>query len=115
MDTGLMASIVESLRPHEDYDSDEQGRNAYLTESGVYKVEAVLRCDNLYEEKNLQLLVGLNNALHAEVLLKRDIDYIVRKGKIELVDEFTGRIADKRNWPHGLQEAIEAKEGIVFQ
>jgi preprotein translocase subunit SecA len=115
VDTGLMARIVESLRPHEDYDSDEQCRNAYLTESGVCRVEAVLQCDNLYEEKNLQLLVGLNNALHAEVLLKRDIDYIVRRGKIELIDEFTGRIADKRNWPHGLQEAIEAKEGIVSQ
>lgn len=114
-DTGFMARIVKSLKPQEDYESDEQGRNAYLTESGICKVEAVLDCDNLYEENNLQLLVGLNNALHAEVLLKRDIDYIVRRGKIELVDEFTGRIADKRNWPYGLQEAIEAKEGIVSQ
>ncbi len=115
VDTGQMARIVKSLRPHEDYESDEQDRNAYLTESGICKVETVFQCDNLYEEKNLQLLVGLNNALHAEVLLKRDIDYIVRKGKIELVDEFTGRIADKRNWPYGIQEAIEAKEGIISQ
>jgi len=112
-DAGLMAGIVKSLRLHEDYEADEEDRNVYLTQSGACKVEAVLQCDNLYEEKNLQFLVGLNNALHAEVLLKRDIDYIVRREKIELVDELTGRIADKRKWPYGLQEAIEAKEGIV--
>jgi len=114
-DIGLMCKIVSGLRYHEDYESDDDGRNVYLTELGVYKVETALQCDNLYEEKNLQYLVGINNALHAEVLLKRDIDYIVRKGKIELIDEFTGRIAEKRNWPYGLQEAIEAKEGIISQ
>jgi len=115
VDTGLMCKIVSSLRYHKDYEGDDEGRNVYLTESGVCKAETALQCGNLYEEENLQFLVGINNALHAEVLLKRDIDYIVRKGKIELIDEFTGRIAEKRNWPYGLQEAIEAKEGIISQ
>ena len=54
----------------------------------------------------------VGNALHARALLKKDIDYIVRNDKVELVDEFTGRIANSRQWPYGLQEAIEAKEGL---
>jgi preprotein translocase subunit SecA len=107
-----MAEIINSLEPQVDYSTDEYERNVFLTEKGTTRVEELLHCGNLYQDKNLSLLVDINNALHAQMLLKRDVDYIVRNGKIELVDEFTGRVADKRHWPHGLQEAIEAKEGI---
>ena len=112
-DTLRMAEIVEQLTPNEDYELDEYERNVYLTETGLSRVEAALGCGNLYNGENNNLLADLNNALHARALLKKDIDYIVRDGKVELVDEFTGRVADKRHWPHGLHEAVEAKEGIL--
>lgn len=108
-----IAYVVGRMDPKVDYSLDEYERNVFLTENGTNHIEKTFNCGNLYSEENLGLLVDVNNALHANFLLKRDIDYIVRNGKIELVDEFTGRVADKRQWPHGLQEAIEAKEGIV--
>lgn len=107
-----MAEVVRVLKPGRDYAADEYGRNVNLTEAGVNRVEAMVGCGNLYEEENLPALTAVNSALHAEVLLKKDVDYVVRDGILELVDEFTGRIADKRHWPDGLQAAIEAKEGI---
>ena len=110
-----MMEIVKNLKKDEDYELDEYERNVSLTDKGLIRVENILGCDNLYDVKNLDKIVAINNALHAEALLKRDIDYIVRNNKIELVDEFTGRIADKRHWPYGLQEAIEAKEGITSE
>lgn len=111
-DPGQMTRFVRALEAGEDYDIDEYARNVYLTDRGITRVEKEMKCGNLYLEKNLGLQVDLNNALHAEVLLKRDVDYIVRNGRVELVDEFTGRVAEKRHWPHGLQEAVEAKEGL---
>ena len=114
-DTFRMAKIVDRLMPEEDYELDEYERNVYLTELGLSKVEASLQCSNLYSGKNNSLLADLNNALHAKALLKKEIDYIVRDGKVELVDEFTGRVAEKRHWPYGLHEAVEAKEGIVSE
>ncbi len=107
-----MAEIIGGMEPEEDFSVDEYERNVFLTEKGAGIIEGIFACGNLYDERNLSLLVDAGNALHARVLLKRDVDYIVRSGKVELVDEFTGRVADKRQWPHGLQEAIEAKEGI---
>jgi preprotein translocase subunit SecA len=107
-----IVQVVKALIEGEHYDRDEYGRNVYLTNKGVDHVEEILKCGNLYDEKNLVLLSEISNVLHAEALLKRDVDYVVRDGRIELVDEFTGRIADKRHWPDGLQAAIEAKEGI---
>jgi preprotein translocase subunit SecA len=108
-----MARIVSELVFDDDYSLDENERNVFLTEKGVSKIEEIFGCGNLYDEKNLPLLVDVGNALHAHALLKRDVDYIVRNNRIELVDEFTGRVADRRQWPYGLQEAIEAKEGIL--
>lgn len=115
MDYYRMAEIVRSLRPGVDFDTDEYSRNVNLTDSGLDYVEERVGCVDLYALENLTLLTGLNLALHAEVLLHRDIDYIVRDGKVELVDEFTGRVAEKRRWPYGLQAAIEAKEGLEIQ
>ena len=73
--------------------------------------ERLLGCDWLLDPGRTSLLAAIHVALHAEVLLKRDRDYIVRAGRVELVDEFTGRVAENRRWPHGIQPAVEAKEG----
>ncbi len=108
-----IAKIVEKLNPTDDYETDDNENNIYLTENGIEEVEALLGIDNLYDEENLNIIVCVNHALHAKELVKKDIDYIVRNGAIELVDEFTGRVAKKRHWPHGLHEAVEAKEGIL--
>lgn len=107
-----LTQLVKTFAPGMDYSIDEYQRNVFLTEQGVARAENALKCGNLYTPKNLTLLTLLNNALHAEVLLKRDVDYIVRDGKVELVDEFTGRVIENRHWPDGLQEALEAKEGL---
>jgi preprotein translocase subunit SecA len=110
-----MIEVVQSLEADVDFDTDEYSRNVNLTESGLDKVESQLGCGGLHNDENLYLLTGVNLALHAVVLLRRDIDYIVRDGKVELIDEFTGRVADKRRWPYGLQAAVEAKEGLQIQ
>ncbi|UCE47692.1 MAG: accessory Sec system translocase SecA2, partial [Phycisphaerales bacterium] len=114
-DYSLMTEVVRRLNSNVDFETDEYSRNIILTDSGLDRAESLLGCDNLHAPENLALLTGLNLALHAEVLLTRDVDYIVRDGKVELVDEFTGRVAEKRRWPHGLQAAIEAKEGVQIQ
>lgn len=110
-----MAALVKRLEIGIDFALDEYGRNVNLTERGISKVEEILHCGNLYATRNLDKLTALNAALHAEALLKKDVDYIVRNDHIELIDEFTGRVADKRHWPDGLQAAIEAKEGLGSQ
>ena len=115
MDHSLMTELVCRLERDLDFETDEYSRNIILTESGLDRIESELGCGNLHAPENLALLTGVNLALHAEVLLKRDVDYIVRDQKVELVDEFTGRVAERRRWPHGLQAAIEAKEGLQIQ
>jgi preprotein translocase subunit SecA len=108
-----MAALVQSLQRGLHFDTDEYERDVELTEEGAAHVERELRCGNLHDERNLRVLTALNCALHARVLLRRDVDYIVRDGRLELVDEFTGRVVDDRHWPDGLQAALEAKEGIA--
>ena len=107
--------LAQQLRENKHYSFDEYRRNINLTEKGVKFVERDLNCGNLYDPENYENLLRINCALHAEHLLVRDVDYIIRTNKIELVDEFTGRIAQNRRWPDGLQAALEAKEKIVNQ
>lgn len=114
-DPYFMAQLARQLEMNIDFKFDQYARNFQLTPGGIERVESILKCDNLFDEKNLELLTRLNCAIHAESLLHRDVDYIVRNNKIELVDEFTGRVADKRRWPDGLQAALEAKENIDIQ
>ncbi len=114
-DTFRLAEIARRLEKGIDFEFDEYSRNFFLAESGEARVERGLNCGNLYDPENLPLLTKLNCAIHAEYLVKRDVDYIVRQDKIELVDELTGRVADKRRWPDGLQAALEAKENITVQ
>lgn len=106
------AEVARQLVQDEHYDFDEYMRNVYLNDAGSAKAESLLGCGNLYESHNSHLLSSLNCALHAETLLKKDVDYIVRDGKIELIDEYTGRVAENRHLPEGLQVALAAKEGL---
>jgi preprotein translocase subunit SecA len=113
IDLFKISDCVNHLRISDDYEIDEYSSNIYLTEEGISRVEDLLEIDNLYDEYHMHTIVSVNNALFAKELVHRDIDYIVRNQQIELVDEFTGRVARKRHWPHGLHEAIEAKEQIT--
>ncbi len=112
-DLKMISEIVNNLVINVDYEIDEYGNNIFLTEDGIENVEKMLGIDNLYDEDNMDIIVSVNNALFAKELVKIDVDYIVKNNSIELVDEFTGRVAQKRHWPHGLHEAIEAKENLV--
>ena len=110
-----MAELARELRQGRDYETDENDRNVYLTESGTDSAERALGCGSLHDSENTTLLTQLNLALHAQVLLHRDVDYIVREGKAVVVDEFTGRVVEDRHWPGGLQAAVEAKEGLAIR
>ncbi|HET7282406.1 MAG TPA: preprotein translocase subunit SecA [Sphingomicrobium sp.] len=109
--------IVKSLVPA-DYDKDEKQKSVVLTEDGTEKAERMLEAAgliegrNLYDVANTQVVHHLNQALKANVMFKKDIDYIVKDGKIIIIDEFTGRMMDGRRWSDGLHQAVEAKEGV---
>src|SRR3954451_4271938 len=111
-DLRRLADIARRLETGLDFATDEYARNIFLTDRGVRRAEELLGCGNLFAAESLRLQAELRNALHAEALLRRDVDYIVRDGRIELVDELTGRVAENRHWPDGLQAALEAKEGL---
>jgi preprotein translocase subunit SecA len=103
---------MAELRPHQHYSIDEAARNVQLTDAGIQRAEAVLDCGNLFDADNFRILTAVQDALHAHALLKRNVDYVVKNGSIELVDEFKGRIAQNRRWPAGLQSAVEVKERV---
>lgn len=107
-----IARLVKGFERGVDYDVDENARNVFLQEAGARALEDELQCGNLYHRDNLRLLTSANLALHVEVLLRRDRDYIVRNGRIEIVDEFTGRVVSDRRWPDGMQSALEVKESL---
>lgn len=106
------ATLARELVADEDFETDQGQRNIFLTDKGIATVEHALACENLFTPQSAGLQAAVRNALHAEHLLARDVDYIVRGGGIELVDEITGRVADRRHWPDGLHAAVEAKEGL---
>ncbi len=107
-----LARLAGQLEREAEYNVDLDSRNVFLTDRGVSRVERDLACGDLHQPINQTLLVKLNQALHAHALLKRDVDYIVRDGSIEIVDEFTGRAVPDRHWPDGLHRAVEAKEHL---
>ena len=112
--TGRITDIVRRLVKGDDFTVDAGRRNVFLTDTGASRVERLLGIDSLYDEDNVSTtLVQVNVALHARELLRRDVDYIVRDGKVALVDSSRGRIADLQRWPDGLQAAVEAKEGLA--
>jgi preprotein translocase subunit SecA len=117
----IFARLVPQLKKDEDYAVEEKERQTYLTESGMTKMEKWLRRDgllkapSLYDPANYSLTQYLENALKAKVLFKKDRDYIVKDGKVVIVDEFTGRLMFGRRYSEGLHQAIEAKERVKIQ
>ncbi len=108
-------ALVSGLRLYHHYSLDENGRNVRLTDAGIERMEAALGCGSLFDEENHSLLTATQDALHAHALLRRDVDYVVKDGAIEMVDEFKGRIAQNRRWPAGLHSAVEAKERVALK
>ncbi|MCV7124451.1 accessory Sec system translocase SecA2 [Mycobacterium lacus] len=105
--------LVGELEAGTDYDTDSDNRNVHLTEKGALKVEKALGGIDLYSEEHVgSTLTEVNVALHAHVLLQRDVHYIVRDDAVHLINASRGRIAQLQRWPDGLQAAVEAKEGI---
>ena len=107
--------VTRHFRRGRHYTLDEYARNVALTDAGIRAVEASFGCGNLFDEENLALLTAVQDSIHAHALLRRDVDYLVKNGAIESVDEFKGRIAENRRWPAGLHTAIEAKEGLALK
>ena len=95
-----------------DYEFDEKHKTVSVTEQGVTKAERFLNIDHLYRAENGVLVNHLHQALKAESLYKKDVDYAVIDGEVKIIDEFTGRILDGRRWSEGLHQAVEAKEGV---
>ena len=98
-----------------DYEVDEKQKTVSVTEQGVAKAERFLGVDHLYRVENGHLANHLIQALRAQALYKRDVDYAVIDGEVKIIDEFTGRILDGRRWSEGLHQAVEAKEGVAIQ
>jgi preprotein translocase subunit SecA len=98
-----------------DYEFDEKHKTVSVSEQGVAKAERFLGVEHLYRAENGHLVNHLNQALRAESLYKRDVDYAVIEGEVKIIDEFTGRILDGRRWSEGLHQAVEAKEGVRVQ
>jgi len=105
----------ELLAQEFDFLYDEKHKTVAVNESGVEKVERALRVDNLYDPRNVQLVNHLHQALKAQSLYKRDVEYVIQDGEVKIVDEFTGRIMEGRRWSEGLHQAVEAKEGVKIQ
>jgi preprotein translocase subunit SecA len=98
-----------------DYLYDEKHKTVSPAQTTIDAVERALRIDSLYDPANVQLVNHMIQALKAESLYKRDVDYVIQEGEVKIVDEFTGRIMEGRRWSEGLHQAIEAKEGVAIQ
>jgi preprotein translocase subunit SecA len=109
------ARIARKLRLDEDYEVDEKRKTVAPLEQGVHKVERELGIENLYAPENGQLVNHLIQALKAESLYKRDVEYVVQERQVKIVDEFTGRIMEGRRWSEGLHQAVEAKENVPIE
>lgn len=106
---------VRRLTKNTDYEVDEKTRAVQLTESGNDKIEAYFNIPNLYAIENISLLHHVQQALKANVIFKRDVDYVVKDGQVLIVDEFTGRILAGRRYSDGLHQALEAKEHVEIE
>lgn len=111
----LADQAVRRLKKTEDFEVDEKARSSQLTESGVDKLEAMFNINNLYAVEHLTLLHHIEQALKANALFKRDVDYVVKDNEVLIVDEFTGRILPGRRYSDGLHQALEAKEGVRIE
>ena len=106
--------FVKGLKEGEGYTVDEKTKKVNLTDEGVKKAEEYYHIDNLYDVNNTSLVHFINQALHANYSMKKDVDYVVQDGQIIIVDQFTGRLMHGRAFSEGLHQAIEAKEGVTI-
>jgi len=111
----LVNGIIPRLVSERDYTVDEKARSVAMTEEGIAKAEKLLKVDNLYDPKYIELLHHVNQGLKAYNLFKRDVDYIVKNGEVIIVDEFTGRLMPGRRYSEGLHQALEAKESVKIE
>src|SRR3989338_4270842 len=109
------AQIIPRLKEKDDYEIDEKMKAVTLTDDGINKVEQILGIGNLYEPGKINYVHHLEQSLKAEVLFKRDRDYVVKDDQVIIVDDFTGRLMQGRRYSEGLHQAIEAKEGVQVQ
>jgi len=107
--------VAKELEVDKHFILDEKHKSALLTEDGIVKAEELFGVENLYTPENAILAHHLDQALKANYLFHRDVDYIVRKGEVLIIDEFTGRISEGRRFSEGLHQALEAKEGVEIQ
>jgi len=108
----VIDKVIPKLTKDKHYTVDEKARTSVLTEDGILKVQEILNIGNLYEMRNIEIVHHVNQSLRAHTLFKNEVDYVVRDGKVIIVDEFTGRLKDGSRWSDGLHQAIEAKEGV---
>ncbi|MEW6386565.1 MAG: preprotein translocase subunit SecA [Thermodesulfobacteriota bacterium] len=111
----IINRLALQLKQDQDYTVDEKARSVIVTEEGVARAEKLLRLDNLYDPRHIEVLHHLNQALKAHNLFKRDDDYIVKDGQVIIVDEFTGRLMPGRRYSDGLHQALEAKENVHIE
>jgi preprotein translocase subunit SecA len=109
---GVINKVIPQLSRDQHFTVDEKQRSAVLTEDGIIRVQDILQIGNLYEVKNIEVLHHVNQSLRAHTLFKNEVDYVVRDGKVIIVDEFTGRMKEGSRWSDGLHQAVEAKEGV---
>jgi len=107
--------VVARFTPVTDYEVDEKARTVQMTEAGMDKIESSFGVQNLYAVENINLLHHAKQALRANVIFKRDVDYVVKDDEVLIVDEFTGRILPGRRYSDGLHQALEAKEGVTIE
>ena len=115
LDAVPSAQVQKGFEPDGDYVFDEKFKTVSPLPSGIEEIERALGVENLYDPRNVQLVNHLNQALKAQSLYQRDVDYVVQDGEVKIVDEFTGRIMEGRRWSEGLHQAVEAKEGVRIQ
>ena len=112
---GIFAKLATTLVRDEDYEVDEKKRTIGVLESGIDKVEDYLGITNLYETANTPLISFLNNSIRAKELFRKDKDYVIVDGEVQIVDEHTGRLLPGRRYNEGMHQAIEAKEGVAIK
>jgi preprotein translocase subunit SecA len=112
---GRVDRLIPQMQKETHYTIDEKARTASLTDEGVSLTEKFLGLENLYDDRNTVWVHHVQQALRAHAMYKRDTDYVVRDGKVTIVDEFTGRLMPGRRWGEGLHQAVEAKEGVPIE
>jgi preprotein translocase subunit SecA len=111
----VVDKVIPQLEKDKHYTVDEKARSSVLTEDGIVRIQEILNISNLYDIRNIEILHHVNQSLRAHTLFKNEVDYVVRDGKVIIVDEFTGRLKEGSRWSDGLHQAVEAKEGVAVK